>query len=650
MDKIIISEEDYRDKVYGCWLGKSIGGTLGAPYEGKKELNNLTFYGKLPDGPAENDDLDLQLLWLHAIEGNGIDITAADLGEEWLSHVNFPWDEYGYGIFNLRRGLKPPITGSFNNWFTDCMGSPIRSEIWAALAPGDPQLAATMAYQDAIVDHGREGVFGEMFFAALESAAFVISDVYQLLDIGLAMIPEDCRVSRAIRDAIGWYKEGNDWKKTRELILERYGHYNMTDAPQNLGFITLGWLYGEGDFGKSILTAVNCGYDTDCTGATLASILGIILGAENIPADWVKPIGDRIKMHHLMSGMTPPKNLSELTDKTCRYGKEVIAKKSEQVIISVEEETTKESLEIYELLRRGDATKKLASQNRNISILRTPSFEISVDYERSQMPIITYDKMRDIRVTVKNISDENKEGEVSIEVPEGWEILLEGAGEFSLSPQEEFLVPYSFRVPEEKAKLQPSNKLTFNVRSDSSIESTEIVLIGEGLWYIASPFENDEEGIGFDTVYGPEENPSIEAVFKSKSGEEIKFWRHSFPESQLNMNRFLPRGKPGVVYALGYIWSPKSREARIVAACSDGIKVWMNDELIISKREAGPVMPATHRPVKGTFADVSLKEGWNKFLLKVARYSDSVETHFLIAGEDKQHIPDLVNTYPPDEV
>ncbi|MFZ4396396.1 MAG: hypothetical protein ACOYOU_12305 [Kiritimatiellia bacterium] len=33
---------DYREKVLGCWLGKNIGGTVGAPFEWKRQVNNIT--------------------------------------------------------------------------------------------------------------------------------------------------------------------------------------------------------------------------------------------------------------------------------------------------------------------------------------------------------------------------------------------------------------------------------------------------------------------------------------------------------------------------------------------------------------------------------------------------------------------------------
>ena len=62
-----INRQEYRDKVLGCWTGKNIGGTLGAPLEGRRELFDVTFYTQdLWGNPVPNDDLDLQLAWLRS--------------------------------------------------------------------------------------------------------------------------------------------------------------------------------------------------------------------------------------------------------------------------------------------------------------------------------------------------------------------------------------------------------------------------------------------------------------------------------------------------------------------------------------------------------------------------------------------------------
>ncbi len=162
---------DYREKVLGCWLGKNIGGTVGAPFEWKRQVNNITFYTQknLNGSPMPNDDLDIQLLWLCAMEERGLNVTSHRLAEYWVTYVTPHWAEYGNGKINLRQGLPPPLSGSFANPFRNSCGAYIRSEIWACIAPGMPQVAARFAYEDAILDHGDgEGTFAEIFMAALE--------------------------------------------------------------------------------------------------------------------------------------------------------------------------------------------------------------------------------------------------------------------------------------------------------------------------------------------------------------------------------------------------------------------------------------------------------------------------------------------------
>ena len=91
------------------------------------ELLDVTGYTQSFVEAVENDDLDLQLVNLHAVEQYGGQVDAVLLGQEWLSHVHFQYDEYGHALTNLRQGLIPPLAGAYNNFFTDCMGAPIRS-------------------------------------------------------------------------------------------------------------------------------------------------------------------------------------------------------------------------------------------------------------------------------------------------------------------------------------------------------------------------------------------------------------------------------------------------------------------------------------------------------------------------------------------
>ena len=62
----------YKDKVRACWLGKSIGGALGTPFEGDCGPFKLEFYDPIPGAPIPNDDLEFQLCWLSLAEQHGL--------------------------------------------------------------------------------------------------------------------------------------------------------------------------------------------------------------------------------------------------------------------------------------------------------------------------------------------------------------------------------------------------------------------------------------------------------------------------------------------------------------------------------------------------------------------------------------------------
>jgi ADP-ribosylglycohydrolase len=313
----------YREKVLGCWLGKAVGGTLGGPAEGKDGPLSLTFYHPVPDRMLPNDDLDLQIAWMEALRRHGLPVDRHTLAQAWLAHIHLWPDEYGVACRNLTQGLYPPASGWFDNGFTAGMGAAIRTEIWACLAPGDPALAAALATEDACVDHAGEGLYAAQYLAALESAAFVEQDQETLLELAASTIPGDSRVARALSDTRDWWAETHDWLEVRERILAQHGRQNFTDVAQNLAFILLGWLTGGDDFGAAISTAVNCGRDTDCTGATLGALLGI-LNPQGIDDEWLEPIGRDLVLSPGMVGMHPGATLDTLTDQVTALAVEVL--------------------------------------------------------------------------------------------------------------------------------------------------------------------------------------------------------------------------------------------------------------------------------------------------------------------------------------
>lgn len=58
---ITFDKKTLHDRIYACWIGKNIGGTLGTPYEGSREMHDITGFASKEGEPLPNDDLDLQL-------------------------------------------------------------------------------------------------------------------------------------------------------------------------------------------------------------------------------------------------------------------------------------------------------------------------------------------------------------------------------------------------------------------------------------------------------------------------------------------------------------------------------------------------------------------------------------------------------------
>ena len=318
MSTIRFNRDELRDKIYACWVGKNIGGTMGTPFEGRQTLNDIQGFTTEKGVVLPNDDLDLQLVWLRAMDEVGPDaINSKILGEYWTSFVGPCWNEYGVGKSNMRAGILPPMSGEvYNEEWKHSNGAWIRTEIWACTHPGCPEKAIRGAFEDASVDHGYgEGTCAAIFVAAMQSAAFIFQDLRTLINIGLSKIPENSRVARSVKIVLDSFDKGIDWKKTRELLIDDSKDLGWFQAPMNVGFVILGMLYGGCDFKKSMIIAIDCGDDTDCTGATVGATLGIMYGLKGIPADWREHIGDDIITLSVIKGNGYfPNTCTQLTD------------------------------------------------------------------------------------------------------------------------------------------------------------------------------------------------------------------------------------------------------------------------------------------------------------------------------------------------
>ncbi len=319
----------YFDKVLACWTGKSIGGIIGAPFECHHRFKEHT--GELwPKKLWPNDDLDIQVVYVEALQERGVFIDSDYLADYWHKHCFYTCCEYGVLIDNLEHGLRPPLTGKWDNrFYEEGMGCPIRSEIWGLLCPGNPQLAAEYAAMDGCLDHTAFSVEAEQFLSAADSLAFFSSDLYAVLDEALQVLPAQSDVREMYAFVKDLCRREASPKKVWQAIIRRWGHRNATLARSNFPLILAALFLGKDDFRETMRLCIQFGWDADCTAATAGALLGILHGTAVLPQDWRDKMGKTLvcacEIPHQFA------TLEQFAKDTCLLGVEMTALRNDTV-------------------------------------------------------------------------------------------------------------------------------------------------------------------------------------------------------------------------------------------------------------------------------------------------------------------------------
>lgn len=593
---VALDYDTYLDKVYGGWLGKSIGGTVGARFEGQKRWLDVDRAALFPDTVPPNDDLDLQVLWLKVLEEKGEALTSEDLAAAWLEWCWYPFCEYGIFRRNWRLGIHPPYSGAFTNQFWETgMGCPIRSEIWGYICPGRPHRAAQFAQMDGSLDHTESSVGAERMFSAMAAQAFYENDLRRLLDQNLRYLPAGSPLARNVRLVIDSYDAGMGLFEARQRLTLMGGHPEACDTLMNVPIIVLALLYGQGDLETTLLAALRCGYDTDCTMATACAFVGQILGARGIPDRFKEAIGDRLVMG--IEYRRPDMTLSALARDTVRVGVSIHAGTPWSILGAP-------TLAPLPVVDRGPT--------------------VRVDYEA--IPSVGPGESITIRARCER-AGVGLGGAVTVEGPEGWRITPcgprlpeEGEGEEGV---------FTLTAPE-RPVLWPLRNL-FTARHRHSQAERAFGVTGAGLWYLL--------GVHFH-LDAPEDVPH----------RAQRAWHHHFadlhhrymPEPDLDVcsayeecSRWL--GRPAVLcsyeheielsrlihlrgaccaYLARVIVSKARRQVHVVIGNTDPFRLYLNHQLVGERNEHVWWTPQNNSYL------VTLEEGRNLFLLKMVRHRE----------------------------
>ncbi|MBQ4526724.1 MAG: ADP-ribosylglycohydrolase family protein [Clostridia bacterium] len=417
------NKESLKDKILACWIGKNIGGTVGGPFEGTTDMQDIQGYTTPKGEPLPNDDLDLQIAWLMTLDRAGArGLDANELAHSWMMFITPHWNEYGVAHKNLKMGLLPPLSGEYDNkLWRNSNGAWIRTEIWACLAPGFPNVAVKYAIMDASVDHGiGEGTYAAVFTAAMESIAFVENDIRSIIETALSFIPDESQTARSVKLVLDEYDKKTPYHETRCKIVELNSDLGWFQAPGNVAFAVLGLIYGEGDFKKSIIYTVNCGDDTDCTAGTVGAVLGIVGGTDGIPQDWQEYIGDRI----IQICLNPqylnyiPKTCTEFTDRVMAYMPEILRVNKVKAEYT-DSDTEYDKEEAFSALE-GYAEQYFKRGRFSFDITRPAYVTARVEFDNEPVAVPGEELSFTIKFQQLFIYGEPIEGYVNITLPEGW--------------------------------------------------------------------------------------------------------------------------------------------------------------------------------------------------------------------------------------
>jgi hypothetical protein len=360
----------------------------------------------------------------------------------------------------------------------------------------------------------------------------------------------------------------------------------------------LGWLYGEG-FEDAILKAVNCGYDTDCTAATLGAILGMMMGPEGLPDKWVKPVGERVVVSPPIKGFPAPANLHELTLRTIRMGKQVLAAWDTEIVVhpgveTVWNRTDSSTAHAEQLLNRKPMANHYLLPKGTIDC---PTAELVIDYG-TEGPAIGIGQAKSLALTFSNRSTIPLVGSIALELPAGWD--GPPSLEIALKPGES--IRWNAEVTA-KGQAKSAYDLVFHWTrrhdgSDWAAQSVRFVLVAASRWEIRKP-------------------DGTEAIAIYSAGNRIAFEHVPGWEAD------------GLYLARTTLTNPIERSIRLIAAANAPYRMSLNGQLLLNCPVKSAVMPAYHRAPNNQWSEFTLPAGTHEIEIEIVRSGDPLQVYLL---------------------
>lgn len=263
-----------------------------------------------------DDDTNYSVAALRVLERYGRNFTADQIAENLLYAVPslHACTAERLAYRNLLNCILTPECAWVLNPYREWIGAQIRADFFGYINPGRPHEAARMAFEDASVTHVRNGIYAEMYVAALVSLAPCALGGVEMIRAAKAQIPPQSRLALELEALLENLEKGAGYEALLEKLHARYAErqwYWWGHAIPNALLVSALLACFDGDHAQAVGHAVMAGFDTDCNAATVGSIVGFRTG--KVQEHWLShfPAALRTSVHGY-EWLT----LEELTQKT----------------------------------------------------------------------------------------------------------------------------------------------------------------------------------------------------------------------------------------------------------------------------------------------------------------------------------------------
>jgi len=357
---IHISRAQYKDQLYGFWLGQCIANWTGLVTEMDKigdigEIKTGAFYTRAnwgkPDQPSiwgegvpsdlsptidfvfkdideiwgADDDTDIEYMYQHLLYTHKTSLlSSTQIRDGWLKHIraeeeNYIWVSNQKAFDLMQEGVLPPQTGSpeLNEHF-EMIDAQLTTEIFGLFSPARPDVAVKIAQLPIQTTARKESEDISKFYVTLFSLASMHTEktmnqrIQWMAGKARQILPDPSYPAQMFDYSLKLYKSGIPWEQTRDSMYYRYqvnqsDGYTMSSkklycngcfaAGINFAASLVSLFYGEGDLKRTIQIGTLAGWDSDNPTATWGGLIGFMLGKDGIEETFDRQFSNRFHIH-----------------------------------------------------------------------------------------------------------------------------------------------------------------------------------------------------------------------------------------------------------------------------------------------------------------------------------------------------------------